>query len=59
MEFFEGKRVRELRGGFEGALDATLEPPSTQVRRRILRRLPPQPPAADGVQNAVRVQNPN
>lgn len=32
MDFFEGKRVRELRRLFEGALDATLEPPSTQVR---------------------------
>lgn len=31
MEFFEGKRVRELRGAFEAALDATLEPPSTRV----------------------------
>lgn len=32
MDFFEGKRARELRGAFEGALDATLEPPSMRVR---------------------------
>lgn len=32
MEFFEGKRVRELRATFEGALDVTLEPVATQVR---------------------------
>ena len=32
MDFFEGKRVRELRNTFEDALDASLEPQSMQVR---------------------------
>ena len=40
MEFFEGKRVRELRTTFEDALDQTLEPQTMEVRRR-----PPPPPA--------------
>lgn len=34
MEFFEGKRVRELRGTFEDALDKTLEPQTLEVRAR-------------------------
>lgn len=32
MEFFEGKRARELRGSFAYALDATLEPQTPQVQ---------------------------
>ena len=39
MEFFEGKRVRELRTTFEDALDQTLEPQTMEVRRRP----PPRP----------------
>lgn len=32
MEFFEGKRVRELRGTYEDALEQTLTPQSLEVR---------------------------
>jgi hypothetical protein len=33
MEFFEGKRVRELRSTYEDALEKTLEPQTLEVRR--------------------------